>query len=144
MTEYALRVDAPGGGGDAEDELRSLLRWLNADESLGRGLRGTLAADPERPAAGTPTSGTPSAGTLMGTGLDLVQLVVGSGLSTGSLVFSVLQWQASRRPAPSLTVSRGGYEVRLTGEAADDPEALRRIVALLEPSPEGGDDDGTA
>ncbi|MFI8362817.1 hypothetical protein ACIGD1_21930 [Streptomyces sp. NPDC085612] len=139
MTEYALRVDAPGGGGDAEDELRSLLRWLNADESLGRDLRGTLAADPERPASGTPTSGT-----LMGTGLDLVQLVVGSGLSTGSLVFSVLQWQASRRPAPSLTVSRGGYEVRLTGEAADDPEALRRIVALLEPSPEGGDDDGTA
>lgn len=76
-------------------------------------------------------------------GFDVLQLAVGSGLSVASLVFSVLQWQASRRQAPTLTVTRDGYEVRLTGDAADDPEALRRIVAALEPAvPRDGNRDG--
>ncbi|GGZ94677.1 effector-associated constant component EACC1 [Streptomyces subrutilus] len=138
--ELALRVDERGPGAGAEDELRSLLRWLTADETLAGGLRTRLVHDPD----GAPD--TDVAAEPMGFGLDLLQLAVGSGLSTGSLVFAVLQWQASRRPAPDLTVRRGDYEVRLTGDAARDPDALARVLAALEPADAtgAGDDDGTA
>lgn len=63
-------------------------------------------------------------------------------------MFSVLQWQASRRRPPALTVRRGPYEITLTGDEADDPEALHRIVAALENGSGDADpdeaDDGTA
>ncbi|MER5931432.1 hypothetical protein [Streptomyces sp. NPDC002054] len=141
MREFELRVDdgaAGPAGRPAEDELRSLLRWLNEDDTVRAHTRGRLAGAAELDGM----DGRP-----MGTGLDLLQLAVGSGLSTGSLVFAVLQWQASRRRPPALTVRRGAYEVTLTGAEATDPDALRRIVAALEAEgPDGpdGDDDRTA
>ncbi|MEV6583720.1 hypothetical protein AB0M92_36915 [Streptomyces sp. NPDC051582] len=138
MTEYALRVDPRRAGAGPETELRSLLRWLKADEDLGSGVRAAIASPP--PADEVPARATP-----MGGEFELLQLTLGTGLSVASLLVSVLQWQASRRQAPALTVHRDGYEVRLTGAAATDPEALRRIVAALEPSqPPGGDDDGAS
>ncbi|MEU2395113.1 hypothetical protein [Streptomyces sp. NPDC007369] len=149
MREYELRVDPHGAGEGPESELRSLLRWLNADETLGRAVRARIGSDasPAAPADDPLPPGT----SMGGSGFDLLQLAVGTGLSTGSLVFAVLQWQVSRRKSPALTVSRDGYEVRLTGDAADDPEALRRIVEALDAAapavpaapPEDGDHDGT-
>ncbi|WP_371614991.1 hypothetical protein [Streptomyces sp. NBC_00454] len=137
MTDFALRVDPSGPREDPEAELRSLQRWLAADETLGRGLSVRLGSDPKRDSA---TVGDAPQGTLMGSGLDLLQLAVGSGLSGASLVFSVLQWQVSRRTPPTLVLSRDGYEIRLTGDAAADPEAVRRIVAALESAaPSRGD-----
>ncbi len=74
----------------------------------------------------------------MGTGLDILQLAIGSGLSAASLVFSVLQWQTSRRRAPAVTLRRGDVEVLLTAEAARDEEAVRGIIDLLDrPAPPG-------
>ncbi|MFC9299126.1 hypothetical protein ACFTWH_31830 [Streptomyces sp. NPDC057011] len=146
MSEYALQVDHHRPGRGSETELRSLMLWLSEDESLRRDVRGRIGSGEPATAAGGTPMGTP--------GFDLLQLAVGSGLSTGSLVFSVLQWQASRRRPPALTVRHGPYEVTLTGDEADDPEALRRIVAALEhgsASGSGGhsgnadgDHDGTA
>ncbi|WP_330295435.1 effector-associated constant component EACC1 [Streptomyces sp. NBC_00503] len=130
MTDFALRVDPSGAWEDPEAELRSLQRWLAADESLGRGLSVRLGSAPGGDSA---TAGEPVPGTLMGSGFDLLQLAVGSSLSGASLVFSVLQWQVSRRTPPTLVLSRDGYEIRLTGDAAADPEAVRRIVAALDP-----------
>ncbi|MFG2877254.1 hypothetical protein ACGFYU_20025 [Streptomyces sp. NPDC048337] len=144
MSEYALKVDHSRPGQGSETELRSLMLWLSEDESLRRDVRGRIGSgEPAQAAGGTPM-GSP--------GFDLLQLAVGSGLSTGSLVFSVLQWQASRRRPPALTVRHGPYEVTLTGDEADDPEALRRIVAALENGSGGesadadtdGDHGGTA
>ncbi|MBT2481251.1 hypothetical protein [Streptomyces sp. ISL-94] len=138
MRDYELQVDPYRPGLGAESELRSLLLWLGEDETLRREARGRIRSSAAPPAAeGTPM-GSP--------GFDLLQLAVASGLSTGSLVVSVLQWQASRRRAPALTVRRGPYEVTLTGEEADDPETLRRIVAVLEngSGDADGDHDGTA
>jgi hypothetical protein len=106
-----------GGTPGAEDELRSLLRWLHADETLDVRARVT---------------GGPTPAHHMGTGFDVLQLALGSGLSTASLVVSVLQWQTSRRRAPSVTLRRGEVEVLLTAEAARDEETLRRIVAVLD------------
>ncbi|QES51037.1 hypothetical protein DEJ50_27600 [Streptomyces venezuelae] len=131
MREFELRVDdgtAGRAGRPPEDDLRSLLHWLNEDDGVRRETRGRVGGD------GPPLPGH------LGTGLDLLQLAVGSGLSTGSLVFAVLQWQASRRRPPVLTVRRGAYEVRLTGAEATDPEALRRIVAALETDGPAGTD----
>ncbi|MFD9412173.1 hypothetical protein ACFWBN_34935 [Streptomyces sp. NPDC059989] len=138
MHEYALQVDPHRAGQGPETELRSLLLWLTEDESLRRGVRGRIrSGEPAQAEDGTPM-GSP--------GFDLLQLAVGSGLSTGSLVFAVLQWQASRRRPPALTVRRGPYEITLTGDEAGDAEGLRRIVAALEngSGDSDGADDGTA
>ncbi|MFD9518526.1 hypothetical protein [Streptomyces sp. NPDC059979] len=133
MREYDLRVDPYGAGQGPETELRSLLLWLREDETLRREARGRIRSSAAIAAAGGTAMGSP--------GFDLLQLTVGSGLATGSLVFSVLQWQASRHGrAPALTVRRGPYEVTLTGGEAGDPEALQRIVAALENA--GGDGSG--
>lgn len=144
MHEYALQVDPHSAGQGPETELRSLLLWLKEDESLRRDVRGRIRS-------GAPTPAPAAGGTPMGSpGFDLLQLTVGSGLSAGSLLFAVLQWQASRRRPPALTVRRGPYEITLTGDEAADPEGLRRIVAALEHGSgdeggdEGGADDGTA
>ncbi|WP_326592170.1 effector-associated constant component EACC1 [Streptomyces sp. NBC_01294] len=133
MREYDLRVDPYSAGQGPETELRSLLLWLREDETLRREARGRIRSSAAIAAAGGTAMGSP--------GFDLLQLTVGSGLATGSLVFSVLQWQASRHGrAPALTVRRGPYEVTLTGGEAGDPEALQRIVAVLENA--GGDAGG--
>ncbi|MCX5016389.1 hypothetical protein OG765_36295 [Streptomyces sp. NBC_00555] len=125
MHEFELRV---GDTGESEEELRSLLAWLTGDETVGREVRGRISG--ERPA---------QEGHMSGGGFDVLQLAVGSGLSTASLVFAVLQWRQARRRPPGLTVRRGPYEVRIDGAQAADPEALRRIVAALD-----GDDDGSS
>ncbi|MFB6619494.1 hypothetical protein ACIGFK_25485 [Streptomyces sp. NPDC085524] len=138
MSEYALQVDHHRPGQGPETELRSLLLWLSEDESLRRAVRGRIRSGAPATAAGGTPMGSP--------GFDLLQLTVGSGLSAGSLVFAVLQWQASRRRPPALTVRHGPYEVTLTGDEADDPETLRRIVGALEngSARADGDHDGTA
>ncbi|GHE02298.1 effector-associated constant component EACC1 [Streptomyces alanosinicus] len=132
MTDFVVALPAPAGVPGAaaghpgtEDDLRSLLRWLRDDESLAvRGQAGSSAP----PAPGG-----------MGAGFDILQLALGAGLSAGSLVVSVLQWQAARRQAPAVTLRRGEVEVLLTAQTARDEETVRRIVELLDgTSPQGG------
>ncbi|OIJ89389.1 effector-associated constant component EACC1 [Streptomyces monashensis] len=117
MTDLVAEIEAADG---AEDDLRSLLRWLHEDETLD--VRGRIGGAP-------PTSGA------MGTGFDLLQLAVGSGLSTASLIVSVLQWQSSRHHAPAVTLRRGEVEVVLTPQAARDEETLRALIGLLDGHP---------
>ncbi|MEU6667835.1 hypothetical protein [Streptomyces sp. NPDC046727] len=132
MTDFVVAIPAPpgtpgpaDGHSAAEDDLRSLLRWLRADETLAVRAR-----------AG---SGSPPDPGGMGAGFDILQLALGTGLSAGSLVVSVLQWQAARRHAPAVTLRRGDVEVLLTSRAARDEETVRRIVELLDgTSPNGG------
>ncbi|MFB6812353.1 hypothetical protein [Streptomyces sp. NPDC056387] len=125
MTEFELRV---ADDREPEAELRSLLAWLSADETVGAGMRGRIGGD-----------GPPEKDHMSGGGFDVLQLAVGSGLSTASLVFAVLQWRLARLRPPGLTVRRGPYEVRIEGPQADDPEVLLRIVAALD-----GEDDGSS
>ncbi|MFD8382677.1 hypothetical protein ACFV2X_29915 [Streptomyces sp. NPDC059679] len=131
-----LRVSADGAvGADNEDELRSLLRWLREDESLERLVGGRVGA------AGPAVPGH------MGTGFDVLQLVLGTGLSSAALAVSILQWRDARRTRPALTLRRGDIEVDIPPEAAADEDTVRRIVALLEAPGTGegtGSDDSAA
>lgn len=135
MTDPGPGISASLDDTGTEDDLRSLLRWLRADDTAGVRVR---------PAAPPPPGG-------MGTGFDVLQFAVSGGLSAASLVVSVLQWQVSLRRAPAVTLRRGDVEVLLTARAARDERTVRRLVALLDgdtappaPRTEGsGGDDGT-
>ncbi|MFF3674049.1 hypothetical protein ACFYYS_08660 [Streptomyces sp. NPDC002120] len=117
MLEIAVRIAETG---DDEAALRSLLGWVHADETLAGTVRGRGAAE------GPPVPGG------MGGGFDLVQFAVSSGLSVGALVVSVLQWRASLRRPAAITLRHGGVEVLLDDRTAADPEAVRKIVEILE------------
>ena len=143
MTDPGPGISASLDATGTEDDLRSLLRWLRADESAG--VRAGLAPAPASPADA------------MGTGFDMLQFAVSGGLSAASLVVSVLQWQTSLRRAPAVTLRRGDVEIQLTAQAARGEQTVRRLAALLDgdtapavlPAPrtrtEGsGGDDGTA
>ena len=78
----------------------------------------------------------------MGTGFDVLQLVLGTGLSSAALAVSILQWRDARRTRPALTLRRGDIEVDIPPEAAADEDTVRRIVALLE-APETGEGTGS-
>ncbi|MET9546296.1 MULTISPECIES: hypothetical protein [unclassified Streptomyces] len=125
MTDLVVEVREA----DAEDELRSLADWLREDETLDGHLRSRVA------------SAAPAPADHMGAGFDVLELALGTSLSTAALVVSLLQWQLSRRRAPALVLSRGDVRVELTQEAARDEETLRRVMAVLEPG-EGGAADG--
>ncbi|MDT0319893.1 effector-associated constant component EACC1 [Streptomyces millisiae] len=117
MSEVEVLVE----GGEAEDRLRSLQDWLRADETLNGAVRARLAA-----------SGPAEAGA-MGIGFDMLELMIGSGLSSGALAVSILQWRQAQRAARELTLRRGEVEVRIpVAAAAADGELVRRIVALLD------------
>ncbi|SOD62657.1 hypothetical protein SAMN06297387_10730 [Streptomyces zhaozhouensis] len=139
--EVCLAPDEDSGGEPTavEDELRSLVRWLRTDESLAHGLVSRLEA--RRPAGGDE----------MGAALDVVALVLGSGLSAGALAVSVLQWRDARRSSRPLVVRRGAWEVRIPPGRPADEETLARLVALLEAADavdgnragDGGEPDGS-
>lgn len=131
--EPDVEIRLPDGAAeDPESELRSLLRWVHADESLERTVRGRLAGSAE-----------PQPGH-MGTAFDLLQFAVGSSMSGGALAVSILQWRDARRQRPALTIRHGGTEVDIPAEAAGDERLLRRITALLDEDSgdegSGGDD----
>lgn len=131
MPEVEVQVGRDGDGREwtgeeLEEELRSLLRWLREDESLKRQVNGSL------------TGTAPRVKEHMGTLFDLLQLVIETGLSSGSLAVSLLQWRGSRRRRPPLTLRRGPVEVEISDATAADAETIARIVALLEQE-NGGD-----
>ena len=119
MIEVAL------GGDDTpdvwEDELRSLLRWLRDDDGLARQLEGHMRAG-KAPEPGH-----------MGTGFDVLQLALGSGLSAGSLAVSVLQWRdALRGSRPTITLRRGDITVEIPAQGDVDTDLLARVIRLLD------------
>ncbi|SEG73472.1 hypothetical protein SAMN05216223_109118 [Actinacidiphila yanglinensis] len=117
-----LEIDvtlAAGRRGSAEDDLRSLLRWLREDENLaGR-------------ADGRVRDGTPPQPGRMGTAFDILQLVIGSGLSAAALVVSVLQWRDARHREPAITLRRGGMTVEIPSASEVNAAVLTRAVELL-------------
>ncbi|MCQ4206821.1 effector-associated constant component EACC1 [Streptomyces longispororuber] len=142
MTDVFVQVTPDGQDADSEDALRSLRRWLHEDETLTGEVRVEVAATEP-----------PVAGHMGASGFDILQLALGSGLSTAALAVSVLQWQLARHRPPALVLSRGALKVEVTPEGARDAETLRRVVELLDrqPAPTGpggraadGESDGSA
>jgi hypothetical protein len=118
--EVILEAGFPG---NAEEDLRSLLRWLRADENVAGRTYGRVGGS------------TPPQPDTMGTAFDIVQLTLGSGLSAGSLVVSLLQWRDARRHPPGITLRRGGMTVEIPSTADVDAGALIRAVAFLTAQP---------
>ncbi|WP_179500020.1 hypothetical protein [Streptomyces sp. WZ.A104] len=131
MTKVEVRVVGNEHAEGGEADLRSLLRWVDAEDSLRHEVKGRIA------------SGTTAPPGSMGTGFDVLELLIGSGLSTGALVVSVAQWRASRRNRPAITLRRGEVEVEIpaNGVSAD---MVERIVTLLDREADGNSDDDQA
>lgn len=123
MSELEIRVIENKHPEGDEEDLRSLLRWVDADESLRNEVRGRLLG-----------SGTVPRGS-MGTGLDVLQLLIGTALSSGALAVSVLQWRDSRRNRPGLILRRGSIEVEIPTEGVGS-DMEERIIALLSREPD--------
>ncbi|MGI5196425.1 effector-associated constant component EACC1 [Streptomyces sp. CA-288835] len=112
--QVALRI----AGDSAEDDVRSLYEWLLLDRTVRREARVEMAS------SSVPVPGQ------QGAVLDLVSLVLGSGISAASLGVSIASWRATRPREPSITVERAdGRKVTITGTSQQ--EAQRLIEQLL-------------
>lgn len=117
-----LRLSIPGdddGGGEPDVEaLRSLRGWL-AEEPMVRRygeVHWSNAAPPGE----------------LGAAIDVLTLVIGTGMSTLQLLLAVAQWRASRPVPPTVTITRtepGGATVRIE---ATDPQTLAAAAEALE------------
>jgi hypothetical protein len=106
-------------GDSAEDEARSLHDWLLLDRSVRRSVRIEMAS------SSPPAPGQQGAGVL-----DLVSLVVGSGINAASLGVSIAAWRTTRPQQPTVTVERAdGSNVTITG--ASPHEAQQLLEQLL-------------
>ncbi|MFB6811871.1 hypothetical protein [Streptomyces sp. NPDC056387] len=106
----------------AENELRSLVAWLETDRSVGRHVRSVL------------TSGLPRVPGQQGDGIDILSLVLSSGFSAASLTASIASWRATRPDAPTLAVERAdGTRIEVRGAITEETEA--RLRRLLEDEP---------
>jgi membrane-associated two-gene conflict system component 1 (EACC1) len=103
---------------DSADDTESLFRWLR-DEPAVR-AEGRLA----RAASDDPED--------QGGLIDVLTLVLGSGLSAGQLALAILQWRHSRPARPVVTVTRTAPDGSVTRIQSTDPESFERALRELE------------
>jgi hypothetical protein len=107
--DLTIRID--GGAGE------ELLRWISADPAVRRYAAGAVPEPPE------PGSGA------MGTGLDVLNLVLPNATALGSLVVSIATFRDQRRQstgaAPTVTVGSARTVVVVDG----DPAAVVRQLS---------------
>ncbi|WP_138958311.1 hypothetical protein [Streptomyces sp. YIM 121038] len=114
-----MRVTLQIDGDSTEGDVRSLFEWLLLDRTIRREVRVEMTS-----------SSLPLPGQ-QGAPLDLVSLVLGSGISAGSLGVSIASWRATRPQKPTITVERAdGSKVTITGATRDEAQHL--IEQLLE------------
>lgn len=103
--------------GDDPDAVRSLREWLS-DERAVR-AHGDLSYgstdDPQH----------------MGVAVDVLTVLLSSGFSAAQLAFAIVQWRASRHPAPIVTITRQMGDGTTVEVESSDPEAIARAVANL-------------
>ena len=117
-----LRLECP-----SPEEAESLHRWLRQEQAVrvdGR-LARARSDDPQT----------------MGTLLDVLTLVIGSGLSAGQLALAVASWRESRKPSPRVTIVHTAADGSTTRIEAEDHRTLATALAELEQA--GGGRAGT-
>ncbi|MFF5207882.1 hypothetical protein [Streptosporangium sp. NPDC000396] len=102
-------------GEHAEQELRSLYDWLLREPDILDHADVLLVT--KEPSPGK-----------MGDALDLITLVVTSGLQLPSLATALAGWRKTRRHRPQVTIERGGTTVALS-EA--DPDLIIQVLGAL-------------
>ncbi|MCW2639908.1 MAG: hypothetical protein JWP76_2214 [Dactylosporangium sp.] len=100
------------------DESRSLFSWLRDEPQVRRHGEPTVPDGDAAPEE-------------MGSGVEVLALVLGSGLSTAQLVLSIIMWRASRGQPVRVIIERDGREVPVD---TDDPGEAEAITAKLESS----------
>ncbi|MFD8488471.1 hypothetical protein [Streptomyces sp. NPDC059712] len=115
--------------GDDPSGVSSLRRWLLAEPDLRGQASVSVRTEGQQQGA-------------MGSGLDVVNVVLSNSIALGSLLVAVATWRRSRPRAPQVTMERDGVVVTLDG---DSPEAVQRILREWggsTPQPEPSLDDG--
>jgi hypothetical protein len=102
------------------DESRSLRNWLRDEPEVRR--YGQPEVPPDRDTADDTTDGQ------MGTGLDVLTLVLGAGLSATQLVASIIMWRASHGRPIRVIIERDDREVPVD---ADDPAEAEKIAEKI-------------
>ena len=103
---------------DSTADADSLHRWLRREQAVrvdGELARAT-ADDPET----------------MGALLDVLTLIIGSGLSAGQLALAVAGWREAHRPARTVTITHTAADGAVTRIEAADPAALAAALTELE------------
>ncbi|MET8153062.1 hypothetical protein ACIBSW_03380 [Actinoplanes sp. NPDC049668] len=103
---------------ESTEDAESLYRWLRREQAVR--VDGELARAP---------SDDPEA---MGTVLDVLTLIIGSGLSAGQLALAVASWRDSRRPAPTVTITHTAADGAVTRIEAADHAALATALTELQ------------
>ncbi|MFC8852012.1 hypothetical protein ACFT5D_03085 [Streptomyces sp. NPDC057144] len=114
--------------GDDPSGVSSLRRWLLAEPDLRGQALVSVRIEGQQQGA-------------MGSGLDVVNVVLSNSIALGSLLVAVATWRRSRPRAPQVTMERDGVVVTLDG----DSEAVQRILREWggsTPQPEPSLDDG--
>jgi hypothetical protein len=96
----------------------SLFRWL-AEEPGARADGGLARAASRDPAD-------------MGTLVDVLTLIIGSGFSAAQLVLAITQWRESRPRPPELVITHVHPDGGTTKIEASTPEALETALRELE------------
>ncbi|MEU3918871.1 hypothetical protein [Streptomyces sp. NPDC029004] len=112
--QVTLRIE----GNCVEEDIRSLCEWLLLDRTVPREVRVEM---------GSSCLAVPGH---QGAVLDLVSVVVNSGISAASLGVSIASWRTTRAQEPTITVERAdGSKIVIAGTSRD--EAQRLIEQLL-------------
>lgn len=110
-----LRI--PGSGGPAE--IASLHRWLLAEAPPAAGVGFAPSGDPEH----------------QGVAIDVLTLMIGSGLSAAQLCFAIAQWRATRPGPPPVTITHRAPDGSITVFESTDPDALAAAARALDERP---------
>jgi hypothetical protein len=107
VTNVLVRVRVADG---SLDESRSLSTWLR-DEPQVR-AHGRPVVTP----AGEPDE--------MGTGMEVLTLLLGTGLSAAQLALSIIMWRASRNEPVRVVIERDDRQVAVDTSDPDDAAAI--------------------
>jgi hypothetical protein len=103
---------------DTTADAESLHRWLRREQAVR--VDGALS----RPGSDDPEA--------MGTLLDVLTLIIGSGLSAGQLALALAGWRQAHPPAPKVTITHTAADGAVTRIEVADPATLTAALTELE------------
>jgi len=103
----------------AASDAASLYRWLLAEVPREADLGFAPSGDPEQ----------------QGVLVDVLTLVIGTGLSAAQLCFAIAQWRATRPGAPPVSITHRAADGSVTFFESSDPDALAAAVRALDDRP---------
>jgi hypothetical protein len=115
--QLQIHLEAVGDGPDPDiDTLLSLQSWLVGEPFVVQSEIGSSTAAPGE----------------LGAAVEIIALVLGTGLSVGQLLLAVAEWRQSRPAAPAVVLTRvdpDGTSVRIE---SSDPSAVAAAARALD------------